>query len=61
MSGALGPAFAGVVIGSGHGVLWALSLGVGALLGGSVLATLRHLVTPEEDGRTPEVAEQVRG
>lgn len=61
VSGALGPAFAGVVIGSGHGVLWALSLGVGALLGGSVLATLRHLVTPEEDGRTPEVAEQVRG
>lgn len=61
VAGALGPAFAGVVIGTGHGVAWAVSLGVGALLGGAVLQSLHGMVSPEEDGRAPAGLAQVRG
>jgi MFS family permease len=61
VAGALGPAFAGVVIGGGHGVVWAVSLAVGALLGGLVLRSLRTMVSAEEDGRAPVPAAQVRG
>ena len=61
VSGALGPAFAGVVIGSGYGVAWGLALAAGALAAGAVLASLRHLVSPEEDGRTAREAAGMRG
>ena len=61
VAGALGPAFAGLVIGTGHGVLWAVCLAAGALLAGLVLRSLQPLVSAEEDGRAPVVAQQVRG
>ena len=65
VSGAIGPAFAGLVLGSGLGVVWALALAVGAAGAGAVLLSLRHLLTDSEDGRsgarmTDHVAE-VRG
>lgn len=52
VSGALGPAIAGIGIGSGWGVAWALSLTGGCVVAAFVLSSLRGLVTPEEDGRT---------
>jgi hypothetical protein len=51
VSGSLGPIIAGVMIGNGWGVAWALLLAVGALVAGVLLASLRGLLTPEEDGR----------
>ena len=57
VSGALGPAYAGVVIGAGLGLVWGISLTVGALVAGVILASLRHLVSAEEDGRMPEHAQ----
>ncbi len=51
VSGALGPAIAGVGIGSGWGVAWALTLTGGCVVAAFVLASLRGLISPEEDGR----------
>ena len=51
VSGALGPALAGVLIGSGWGVAWALLLAAGALVAGALLVSLRRLISIEEDGR----------
>lgn len=51
VSGALGPAIAGIGIGGGWGVGWAISLTVGCLVAAAVFGSLRHLMTPEEDGR----------
>jgi len=50
VSGAIGPAVAGVVIGGGWGVAWALGLTVGCVVAAAILYSLRHLLTPEEDG-----------
>jgi MFS family permease len=52
VSGAIGPALAGVGIGGGWGVLWALGLAVGCVVASAILYSLRHLLTPAEDGRT---------
>jgi hypothetical protein len=65
VAGTAGPAFAGVVLARGLGVVWALGLAVGAMLAGGILLSLRHLLTDAEDGRagarmTDGVAE-VRG
>ena len=51
VAGAIGPAFAGLVLARGLGVVWALSLSAGAMLAGLVLLSLRHLLTDSEDGR----------
>ena len=64
VSGALGPMIAGVMIGSGWGVAWALLLAVGALVAGLLLASLRGLISAEEDGReapAPAVAAGMGG
>jgi MFS family permease len=65
VAGTAGPAFAGVVLARGLGVVWALGLAAGAMLAGGILLSLRHLLTDAEDGRagarmTDGVAE-VRG
>ncbi len=51
VSGALGPALAGIGIGTGHGVVWAITLSLGCLVASVVFASMRSLLTPEEDGR----------
>jgi hypothetical protein len=51
VSGTVGPAFAGLVLGSGLGVVWALVLAAGAFGAGGILLSLRHLLTDAEDGR----------
>jgi MFS family permease len=64
VSGALGPAIAGIGIGGGWGVLWALTLTAGCLVAAAVLASLRGLITAEEDGRAAPaavLAGEVRG
>lgn len=53
ISGVVGPVTAGPLIGAGRGGLW-VALVVGGCLLATVLAlTLRGLLTPEQDGRTP--------
>ncbi len=62
VSSAIGPAFAGLVLGAGLGVVWAVALAAGCLLAGLVLLSMRRLLTPEQDGRrTPAGAVQVGG
>ena len=51
VSGGLGPAIAGVGIGSGWGVAWALTLTGGCVVAAFVLSSLRGLISAEEDGR----------
>jgi MFS family permease len=51
VSGAAGPAIAGIMIGTGNGIAWALLLALGALVAGALLASLGRLITPEADGR----------
>jgi len=46
VSGAIGPALAGVGIGGGWGVLWALGLAVGCGVASVILYSLRHLADP---------------
>ncbi len=53
VAGALGPAIAGIGIGGGWGVAWALTLTGGCLVAAVVLSSLRGLVSAEEDGRAP--------
>ena len=63
-SGALGPAIAGIGIGTGHGVLWAMGLTLGCFVASAVFWSLRRLITPEADGRTAPpvpVHAEVRG
>ena len=57
VSGSVGPVVAGLVIGSGWGITWALGLAVGCLGAAAVLSSLRHLLTAEEDGRAPHPPE----
>jgi hypothetical protein len=62
VSGSIGPAFAGLVLGAGLGVVWALALAVGCLAAGLVMLSLRALLTPEQDGRrAPALAAVVEG
>lgn len=51
VSSAIGPAVAGVVIGGGWGVAWALGLTAGCVVAAAILYSLRGLLTAEEDGR----------
>jgi len=57
VANAIGPAVAGIVIGGGWGVLWALGLALGCAVAAWILYSLRHLLTAEEDGRTGPTAE----
>lgn len=64
VSGALGPALAGVVIGGGWGIAWALMLAVGAGASSLLFLSLRRLISVEEDGRAgpePELAAGMGG
>ena len=62
VSGALGPIIAGVMIGSGWGIAWALLLAVGALRGRAGPAPrCAALITAEEDGREAAAAVSVAG
>jgi MFS family permease len=64
VAGALGPAIAGIGIGTGHGVVWAILLSLGCLVAAMVFSSLRGLLTPEEDGRVAPAAAgvaEVRG
>lgn len=56
-----GPAIAGILIGHGHGHLWAAVVVGGTLAAAALLASLRRLLTPEEEGLAPvePVAEAV--
>jgi MFS family permease len=56
VSAAIGPAFAGLVLGAGLGVIWALALAAGSLAAGAVMLSLRGLLTPQQDGRRPHPA-----
>lgn len=56
ISGAIGPAFAGFMIGRGWGNAWALTLIAGCLLATLALPALRRQLTPEQDGRLPQGA-----
>ena len=57
VANAIGPAVAGIVIGGGWGVLWALGLALGCAVAAWILYSLQHLLTAEEDGRTGPTAE----
>ena len=61
VSGAIGPAFAGVMIGSGLGGLWALVVAGGCVAAGALLARMRTLLTPAQDGRMAGVPGVVGG
>jgi len=61
VSSAIGPAFAGLVLGAGLGVVWAVALAVGCVLASLVLLSLRHLLTPEQDGRRQAPATSTAG
>ncbi|MFN8167310.1 MAG: MFS transporter [Candidatus Nanopelagicales bacterium] len=61
VSGSLGPMIAGLMIGTGLGVAWAVTLAVGALVAGLLLASLRPLLSPEEDGRSAPVPSSAVG
>jgi MFS family permease len=56
VSSAIGPAFAGLVLGAGLGVVWALALAGGCLAAGAVMLSLRSLLSPQQDGRRPHPA-----
>lgn len=50
VAGAAGPGLAGLVIGLGAGVIWAIGLAAGAVAAGVLLGGLRRVLTPEQDG-----------
>jgi MFS family permease len=50
VAGAAGPGLAGLVIGLGAGVAWAIGLAAGAVASGMLLGGLRRVLTPEQDG-----------
>lgn len=56
ISGAIGPAIAGALIGAGHGTAWIILLVVGCLGGALLARALRGMLTDAQDGRTPEPA-----
>jgi MFS family permease len=53
LAGMLGPAFAGVLIGGGHAVLWLLTVIGGCLIASAGTFWLRRVLTPSQDGRVP--------
>jgi MFS family permease len=64
VSGALGPAVAGIGIGGGWGVAWAVTLTAGCLVAALVFVSLGRIVSAEQDGRVPPqelLAGEVRG
>ncbi len=50
-SGALGPAFAGIMLGSGRGAAWIIVVVLGCLVAGLLMLRLHALLTPRQDGR----------
>jgi MFS family permease len=53
VSGMLGPATAGLLLGAGLGDLWIAAVTVGCLLAGTLGLGLRSVLTPAQDGRQP--------
>jgi MFS family permease len=51
LSGAAGQLLAGLFLTVHLGVAWTVVVGIGAVLGGLALTTLRAVLTPEQDGR----------
>ena len=50
-SGALGPAFAGIMLGSGRGAAWIIVVVLGCLVAALLMLRLHALLTPRQDGR----------
>lgn len=50
----IGPALAGLLIGSGHAGVWAVTVVTGTALGAALFARLRRHLTPLIDGTAPE-------
>jgi MFS family permease len=61
ISGVIGPVTAGPIIGSGRGGLWVALVVAGCGVASLLALSLRRLLTPEEDGRTPAVVPSGRG
>ncbi len=61
VSGALGPALAGIIIGGGWGVAWALMLAAGAVVSSLIFLSLRPLISAEEDGAPTPAPDPVAG
>lgn len=61
VSGALGPALAGIIIGGGWGVAWALMLAAGAVVSSLIFLSLRPLISGEEDGAPTPAPDPVAG
>jgi MFS family permease len=53
---AIGPLLVGVLLAAGLAVVWVALVVVGCLGAGAIALGLRHLLTPEQDGRVPAVA-----
>jgi MFS family permease len=53
VSGMLGPATAGLLLGAGLGNLWIAAVTVGCLVAGTLGLGLRSVLTPAQDGRVP--------
>lgn len=51
VSGTIGPAFAAIVLGAGLSALWICCVVVGCIGSAFVLLSMRHLLTPRQDGR----------
>lgn len=53
ISGALGPAFAALMLGADLPVVWVGTVVSGCVVGGLLLLRVRRLLTPGQDGRVP--------
>lgn len=53
LSGTAGPALAAGLLGMGQPMLWVAVVVIGCLLAGLLLAGLRRMLTPAQDGRVP--------
>jgi MFS family permease len=55
VSGALGPAFAALMLGAGLPVVWVATVVGGCLVGAVLLLRVHRLITPAQDGRSHSV------
>ncbi|HTY71326.1 MAG TPA: MFS transporter [Actinomycetes bacterium] len=53
LSGMLGPALTGVLLGAGHSAAWVVLVTVGCLAAGALALRLRRVLTPGQDGLAP--------
>jgi MFS family permease len=61
LSGIIGPATAGPLIGGGHGALWLELVVGGSLVAAAMALWLRRRLTPAQDGRVPATVEPTVG